>query len=335
MAESVIGTTEQWRAFYNKERPCLADLLLAGSVDKISDWYEGKFKKSILIDDAYEAIDFFPSMTEEGKWLYFTAGLIRDPDGKVIGAVETLEDITERKQAEEALFQSNKKLNLLSSITRHDILNQLTVLQGYLELSKEAVYKPAKLGEFIKKEIKTTESIEEQIGFTRDYQNMGVSSPTWQNVNASINRAVTALPMRNLRVEVDFTDHDVLADPLLEKVFYNLIDNALRHGGKKLTTIRFSSHETDRGMIIVYENDGVGISRKVKEHLFERGVGKHTGLGLNLVREILSITGITISETGKYGKGVRFEMLVPKGKYRFTGTSEESNQRVLLHLRDV
>ncbi len=110
-AESVIGTTEQWRAFYDTERPCLADLLLDGAVDKISAWYEGKFKKSILIDDAYEAIDFFPRMTEEGKWLYFTAGLIRDPEGKVIGAIETLEDITDRKQAEEALRREHEKLD--------------------------------------------------------------------------------------------------------------------------------------------------------------------------------------------------------------------------------
>ena len=118
---------------------------------------------------------------------------------------------------------------------------------------------------------------------------MGVNAPTWLNVNASISRAVAALPMKNVRVEVDCPEYEVLADALFEKVFYNLIDNALGHGGKKLTTIRFLSHESDRGLIIVCENDGVGISRKVKEHLFERGVGKRTGLGLNLVREILGI----------------------------------------------
>jgi signal transduction histidine kinase len=73
-------------------------------------------------------------------------------------------------------------------------------------------------------------------------------------------------------------------------------------------------------MIIVYENDGVRISQKLKEHLFERGVGKHTGLGLNLVREILSITGMTISDTTKHGTGVRFEITVPKGGYRFSAT---------------
>ncbi len=172
------------------------------------------------------------------------------------------EDITDQKQTREALSQAIKKLNILNSITRHDILNQLTVLKGYLELSKEVGHKPAKLSEFIKKEITAAESIEEQIGFTRDYQNMGVNAPTWLNVNASISRAVAALPMKNVRVEVDCPEYEVLADALFEKVFYNLIDNALRHGGKKLTTIRFLSHESDRGLIIVCENDGVGSPEK-------------------------------------------------------------------------
>jgi PAS domain S-box-containing protein len=233
-------------------------------------------------------------------------------------SVASLMDITDKKLTEEALRQANKKLNLLSSITRHDILNQLVVLKGYLELSEKFVRDPAKLRESIKKEIKAAETIEEQISFTRDYQNMGVTAPAWQNVNASISRAVATLPMRNVRVDVDRTDLEVFVDPLLEKVFYNLIDNSLRHGGKKLTSVRFSSHESDDGMTVVCEDDGVGISGEAKKHLFERGFGENTGLGLYLVREILSITGLTIRETGVPGQGARFEIFVPKGTYRFT-----------------
>jgi PAS domain S-box-containing protein len=243
----------------------------------------------------------------------------KDKDGTIIGFQGTIRDITDQRLTQEALFQANKKLNLLSSITRHDILNQLTVLEGYLKLSEEFVHVPANVGDFIKKEIKAAETIENQIGFTRVYQNMGVNAPTWQNANANISRAVAALPMRNIRVKMDCTDFEVLADPLLEKVFFNLVDNALRHGGDTMTTVRFSSHESDSGMMIVCEDDGVGISRKDKKYLFERGFGKHTGFGLYLIREILSITGITISETGEPGKGARFEILVPKGGYRFEG----------------
>ncbi len=93
------------------------------------------------------------------------------------------------------------------------------------------------------------------------------------------------------------------------------MDNAVRYGGK-ITTIRFSVLERDEDHLIVCEDDGDGIPAMEKEKIFERGFGKNTGLGLFLSREILAITGITITETGEPGKGARFEMTVPKGMWR-------------------
>jgi two-component system, cell cycle sensor histidine kinase and response regulator CckA len=111
-AEEVIGTTKAWRAFYSHERPCLADLLVDGATDKITEWYPGKYNRSRLIEDAFEATDFFPEM-RGGTWLYFTAAPIRDTDGTIIGAVETLADITERKKAELALAEHRTQLDAL------------------------------------------------------------------------------------------------------------------------------------------------------------------------------------------------------------------------------
>ena len=108
---------------------------------------------------------------------------------------------------------------------------------------------------------------------------------------------------------------EVFADPLIGKVFYNLMDNAVRYGGK-ITTIRFSALERDGDRVVVCEDDGDGVLAEEKGKIFERGFGKNTGMGLALSREILSITGISITETGEPGKGVRFEILVPAGKYR-------------------
>ncbi|MCK9196143.1 MAG: PAS domain-containing protein [Syntrophales bacterium] len=111
-AEEVIGTSQQWRAFYSRQRPCLADLLVEGAVTDIPQWYGKKYLKSPLIDDAYEATDFFPELGESGRWLRFTAALLRDPEGPVLGAVETLEDITERKAAEAALLKAHEELEM-------------------------------------------------------------------------------------------------------------------------------------------------------------------------------------------------------------------------------
>ncbi len=109
-AEDVIGTRQHWRAFYSAERPCMADLLVDESSELIVRWYAGKFIKSTLIDEAYEATDFFPDLGDRGRWLRFTAAVIRNAKGALVGAVETLEDITEAKQAEAALLKAHEDL---------------------------------------------------------------------------------------------------------------------------------------------------------------------------------------------------------------------------------
>lgn len=224
-------------------------------------------------------------------------------------------DISELKRTEEALTLVNRKLNLLSSITRHDIINQLMILKGYLALLGKKAANP-ELIKYIEHSCTATANIEDQINFTRDYQDMGVKAPVWQNMRSTIIGAKGALPTGNISITVDEADVEIFADPLFEKVFYNLIDNSLKYGGAGMHAIRVSWQENEAGLAITYEDDGEGISGEDRPHLFERGYGRHTGFGLFLSREILSITGITITETSEPGKGARFEILVPKSAYR-------------------
>jgi signal transduction histidine kinase len=224
---------------------------------------------------------------------------------------------TELKKSEDALSRANKKLTILSSITRHDIKNQLLALSGYLELSKEKQDSTSVIPGYLEKEMSIVQTIGNQIDFTKAYEDMRKTEPVWQNVNESVRRAVAVLPIGAVRVEVDRSDLTLYADPLFEKVFYNLIDNALKYGGNTMTEIHISCHETEKGLVLICEDDGAGMTREDKEHLFMQGYGKHTGLGLFLTREILSITSITITENGEPGKGARFDMNVPKGTYRF------------------
>ena len=96
-ARDIAGTDQQWKAFYNEKRPCMADLLVDGRIDDIPQWYPGKYRASDMIEGAYEAVDFFPGLSHDGKWLYFTGAPLKDSEGRLIGAVETLQDITETK----------------------------------------------------------------------------------------------------------------------------------------------------------------------------------------------------------------------------------------------
>jgi signal transduction histidine kinase len=225
----------------------------------------------------------------------------------------------ERDRNDEALRQANRKLALLSGITRHDILNQLTVLKGYIGLSYDLLGDPETLRDFLDKEKKAADTIEHQILFTKNYQDMGIGDPVWQSVRENVREATASLPVQEVRVESDCPDIELYADPMFRQVFYNLIDNALRYGGGQLSVITVSCRRDNGNLIVSCENDGTGIPDAEKELIFRRGYGKNTGLGLFLVREILGITGMTIRETGDPGKGALFEITVPEGVYRTAG----------------
>ena len=241
-------------------------------------------------------------------------------------------DITERKILEkemelysaeltrfaETLRQTNDKLNLMNSITRHDILNQLTLILGYLELTKEQFHDP-KLQEYLGAEIRSARNIQNQIMFTKEYQDIGSQAPKWFNLNNTILSAAAGLSLSPVTVSLPVDAFEIYADPLLEKVFYTLLENAIRHG-KKVTEIVFSCREQETGLMILCQDNGEGIPAGVIEDIFQQKYFQHTGYGLFLSRAILNITGISIKETGEPGKGARFEILVPRGAYRVAGT---------------
>lgn len=237
-------------------------------------------------------------------------------------------DETDRRRYEDAIQQAGKKIDLLARITRHDILNQLAALYGYLDLARERIEDPGHRG-LVEKAIVASESIRRHLEFARDYQNMGTKRPQWIDVLAATKRAASNLELKEVTMVAEVGDLEIFSDPMLEKVFYNLIDNSLKHG-KKTTNVLFRYTHGPDGIRLIYQDDGVGVPQQDKEAIFERSVGDkdgRRGYGLYLAREILSITGIAISETGAEGEGARFELLVPRGRYRSKKETEARNRK--------
>lgn len=240
---------------------------------------------------------------------------ISGPDGFLTGLRGVARDVTERRQAEEALRLAHKKLHLLTGITRHDITNQLMSLNGFVALLQKKVTDPA-LEPSFRRITDAGRQISAMIAFTREYEKIGVQAPVWQVLATVVDDAAKGTLPEQVQLRNDLpAGLEIYADPLIVKVFYNLLDNAIRHG-ERVTRITVSSRQSGENLVVVWEDNGVGIAMEDKERIFEPGFGKNTGLGMFLVREILSLTGITIRETGEPFAGARFEMVVPGGAYR-------------------
>ncbi len=248
------------------------------------------------------------------KWVWEQGLGVFSPKGDLLAIEGFVIDTTDRKNAEEIVKKANKQVALLTSITRHDIINQINSLQGYIGILKKQNADPGN-ADMLAKIKKIGDVILRQIIFTRDYQNVGAEPPRWILVRDTLKSLLRTLDLESVRLTIDTGDLEIYADPLIEKVFFNLIDNSLRHGGT-VRKIRISYEKEDGDLILVYEDDGAGVPDEDKENIFTRGFGKNTGYGLFLIREILAITGFSILENGKPGQGARFVIRVPGTSYR-------------------
>ena len=236
-------------------------------------------------------------------------------DSGVTGIMGLVEDITPRRRAEDALRLANHKLGLLSQITRHDILNDVLAAKGYLELN--GVDFPDCDNSYLRSGAEALDRIEREAEFTRDYQELGISPPQWQEVRLIMEESIRQMNIPgSIRIQMDISSVEIYADRLLTLAVSNIIRNALVHG-KGLTTITISDHELESGSLcIAIEDDGPGVAEKIKEEILLPTYNRRFGHGLFLVREILNLTRISIRETGTFGVGARFELEVPDGRWR-------------------
>jgi PAS domain S-box-containing protein len=246
------------------------------------------------------------------------AARIFQADGTPAGIAGSLRDITDRKRAQDAIIFARQKLNLMNDIARNETLNAITGIIGCVDMSLATAY-PEEKRHLLKEIRDLTCSIKNQIDYTKDYQEDGINLPLWQDLSGIIDRVVKNFEKSSVLFTTPPEKTEIYAAPLLENVFFTLVNNAVQSGGN-IITIRFSAGVGNDEAVILFEDDGSGIPAGDKESIFEHGFSETTGFSLFLTRHILRLTGISIRETSEPGKGARFEMKVPKGAWRMTGT---------------
>ncbi|HWQ67264.1 MAG TPA: sensor histidine kinase [Methanospirillum sp.] len=228
------------------------------------------------------------------------------------------QELQHRLRVEDSLRNANQKLNLLGTITRHDILNQIAIITGAMELITDEPVPEGRIRNLYGMIGKATLNIQKQIRFTSVYEKMGGDDPVWQRISLLVSRSKEELSMPGVVVYDQTEEVEVLADAMLDRVIFNLLENSVRHG-KTVTRIDLTFTSMGNNGLLVISDDGCGVPAEEKEKIFLRGYGLNTGLGLFLVREILAITGITIRENGT-GCGTRFEIIIPEGYWRARST---------------
>ena len=246
---------------------------------------------------------------------------LADGPNRAGGTVVLIRDVTLHRSAEQSLARktadleaANRRLSLLATFTRHDLANHLVALEGYLSLLREEP-RGSSAPELVERLAAAVGRVRVLSAFMRDYPAIGVQPPLWLELRATAERAARGVGLDDVTLDNRLPEVAVLADPLVERVFATLIENAARHGGG-VTRVLLGAEEVDGAVVLVVEDDGAGVPWADKERIFERGFGRNTGLGLFLAREILASMEMTIAETGLPGHGARFEIRVPAGRVR-------------------
>ena len=230
------------------------------------------------------------------------------------------QELEERKKAEDALRIANTKLSLFSDITLLDIKNQIAISQGLVSLIENDLNNKEGIHSTVSDIIKQLVNMEKSIDLMREYEKLGLNPPQWYPVDKEILHASLLAQSYNIETDPTIEGLEIFSAPLFEHILANLLENAQEHGKSK-SKIKISFRNNEESGILAVESSGMGVSRDRKKAIFMKGYGKKTKLGLYVSREILSMTGILIDETGEEGKGARFELTIPKEGFRFSSTT--------------
>jgi len=318
-SKDIARTDQHWKAFYNEKRPCMADLLVDGKIDDIPQWYPGKYTASALIQGAYEAIDYFPRLSHDGKWLYFTAAPLKDSNGRLIGVVETLQDITETKKAEEQIrllsrqiieIQERERESLSREI--HDNIGQLlgTLKMGLSRANKKIPHELStikdqlsELSYLVDKAIKEIRDLShalhppliEDLGLISALEDLCQDFKSYSEIKIKYNFEQIQIPLQSI------------TNITIYRLFQEGLNNILKHSRATEAYLSLTSSEgTIRATI---EDNGVGFL--VDDVLSP--VQNTKSLGLISMRERLALIEGELEIISRLGEGTKIKVWFKRG----------------------
>jgi signal transduction histidine kinase/ActR/RegA family two-component response regulator/NAD-dependent dihydropyrimidine dehydrogenase PreA subunit len=336
--QEMVGTNRQWVPFYPEPRPCLADRLIDGNVAELETQTAGRRERKALLAETHEEIDFCPQLGVEGRWVHFTAAVIRDTRGDIVGAVESIEDITAQRLAEAQLERSHEaaqaanraKSEFLANMS-HEIRTPMTAILGYADLLLESVGREEDI-EALRTIQRNGEHLLGVINDILDLSKVEAGMFKLQRAPCSpkalVDEVITLMRVRaeaknlGLRAEYVYPLPEIItSDPTrLRQVLINLVGNAIKFTEVGGVQVRVGmTQESGAPPRLQFEviDTGVGITAEQRRHLFEpfsqgdssvnRKCGG-TGLGLAISRRLAEILGGQVELVSSSGKGSKFRL---------------------------
>ncbi len=339
-AEQVIGTRDHWRAFYDVPQSCLADLLVAGDSSAMAVWHGGSARRSTLIDEAFVGMEFFPMLRKGGRWLHYTAAAVRDRSGVLIGAIETIEDVTELRRADEQLRRSQRleSIGRLAAGVAHDFNNMLTPIMGYagfLLASLQPLDERHGHAEQILRAAQRSRDLTRQLlAFSRK-QVLDLKAIDLREIVSGLQNLLRRTLREDIELRIGLAAEvcPILADVgQIEQVLMNLTVNAqdaMPGGGMVALEVGIGHTDALAGVpvgeiapgpcvVLTVSDTGTGMDEETREHVFEpffttKVQGAGTGLGLATVHGIVKQHGGVIVLETSPGAGSTFRILLPLG----------------------
>jgi PAS domain S-box-containing protein len=339
-AGDVVGTDRHWSAFYPSERPCLADLLVDDAEGEFAAWYGEKVSRFTLMPDCYECTDYFPNLAGEGRWLHFVTVKMKDVNGTTIGAIETLNDITDRKVAEQQLQEAyneldervkartrdleaaNRELESFAYSVSHDLRQPLRAIDGFSQALLEEY--DDKLDEEGREYLSRLRAGSQRMGLLIDnilrLSRLSREEMHYQDVDLSAIAAEIAGELQAAEPDRrgDFVITPGLSahgDPALLRIaLQNLLANAWKFTSQKEhARIEFGTREVEGERAFHVSDNGAGFDMAYGDKLFGVFQRLHgakefpgTGIGLAIVQRVIHRHGGRVWAEAEVGRGASF-----------------------------